>query len=266
VLEQSLGCRLLERHLGGYYLTDLGRDLLPYAERVEEAAAAFERRIASSEKGATGTLRITCAPTVGERLKRTTLVETFEARFPGLQVELLMGDRYFDLSKGEAEIAIRNTGSEPEDEALVGRKITDLNWALYASRAYVQSHGQPTCAKEIDLHRVVKCVGSIAERDPIRWLQAVAPNARVGAYSDSWSGLVLALKSGAGLAPLPVGHGDFESDLVRVIDIPNLVTHMYIFTHKDLQHSPRIRAFFDFVDSEIKAFREFLSGKPAKRR
>jgi len=177
-----------------------------------------------------------------------------------------MGDRFFDLSKGEADIAIRNRNrsDESEDESLVGRKITDLNWALYASRSYVERHGRPICLQDIGQHSVIKCMGPIADTAPIRWLQAMAPHGKVGAYSESWAGLVLALKSGAGLAPLPVGHGDCESDLVRIIDIPDLVSHIYLLTHKDLQHSPRVRAFFDFVVSEIKAFREFLTGQPRK--
>jgi DNA-binding transcriptional LysR family regulator len=75
--------------------------------------------------------------------------------------------------------------------------------------------------------------------------------------------MVMALKAGAGLAPLPISHGDRETDLVRVIDsIPDLLTHVYLLTHKDLQHTPRVRAFFDFVVSELNAFREFLSKGP----
>jgi DNA-binding transcriptional LysR family regulator len=59
--------------------------------------------------------------------------------------------------------------------------------------------------------------------------------------------------------------GDSESELLRVIDtIPELVTHFYLLTHRDLQHTPRVRAFFDFVVSEIKAFRVALAGQPQR--
>jgi len=53
-----------------------------------------------------------------------------------LQVELVISDRVLDLSKGEADIAIRL--GEPGDEALIGRKIADVSWALYGGRAYVE--------------------------------------------------------------------------------------------------------------------------------
>src|SRR5215475_5294701 len=109
-LESRPGERLIERHLSGYRLTPIGAELVPFAERVEGAAAAIERAAASRHQALTGTLRVTCAPTVGERLKRTSLLDAFETRFPGLRIELVMSDRFFDLSKGEADIAIRSRG------------------------------------------------------------------------------------------------------------------------------------------------------------
>jgi DNA-binding transcriptional LysR family regulator len=265
-LEKRLGGRLIKRHLTGYRLTELGQGLLPYAERVEEAVAACERYLASCDEALTGTVRVTCSPTVGDRLRRTPLFETFHGRFPGLRIELVLSDRYVDLSKGEADIAIRSVGREIEDETLVGRKIAEGGWAVYASRAYIERHGRPDCPADIARHSVVKCDGIIAEHSSGRWLRAVAPHATVTACSESWPALVLAVKSGAGLAPLSTALGDGEGDLVRVIhNVPELVTHFYLLMHPDMQRVPRVRAFFDFVVSEVKAFRAVLSGPPEKQ-
>ena len=61
---------------------------------------------------------------------------------------------------------------------------------------------------------------------------------------------------------MPGADGDRDSELVRVIDdIPELLTAHYLLTHRDLQRTPRVRAFFDFVAAEIKAFRAMLSGQ-----
>ena len=74
--------------------------------------------------------------------------------------------------------------------------------------------------------------------------------------------MLLAVKSGAGLTPLPIAVADHDAELVRVIDdIPELLMTHYLLTHRDLQRSPRVRAFFDFVAAEIKAFRAMLSGQ-----
>ena len=69
---------------------------------------------------------------------------------------------------------------------------------------------------------------------------------------------MLAVKAGAGLAAMPHWQGD-SSGLVRVIDNIGLVIPYYLLMHRDMQHTPRVRAFADFVSSEIKSFRALLS-------
>jgi DNA-binding transcriptional LysR family regulator len=259
-LEERLGRRLVERHVGGYRLTELGEQLRPDAERVETAVVAFERHLTSCQKEITGVLRLTCPTTVARRLAGTSLIDTFHARHPGLRVELVMSDQYLDLAKGEADIAIR-AGQSP-DEDLVGRKIGETRWAVYASRSYVDRHGRPQRTEDIERHFVVATDGAMTNYRAAQWLRSIAPHATIAARCDSWPGLLLAVKSGAGLAPVPIAEGDRDNDLVRVIDdIPELLTPLYLLTHRDLQRTPRIRAFLDFVETEIKAFRATLSGK-----
>ena len=142
-----------------------------------------------------------------------------------------------------------------------GRKIAEGAWAVYASRSYVERHGRPDGPEDIAHHCVVQFDGTIANHAAAEWLRMVAPHATIGARSESFPGLVLAVKSGAGLAPLPTVLADGESELVRVIDsVPELVTHYYLLMHPDMQHTPRVRAFYDFVESEIKLFRGALVG------
>ena len=87
--------------------------------------AAFERDLAARDKGLTGTVRLTCGSSLAGLLRRTPLIDAFHARYPGLRVELVVTDRILDLSKGEADIAIRVAirEGEPKDEALVKRKM-----------------------------------------------------------------------------------------------------------------------------------------------
>src|SRR6266581_8095550 len=70
-LEERVGRRLVERHLSSYRLTELGEELRPAAEGVEAAVATFERRLAASDKGLTGAVRVTCGPSVAAYLQRT---------------------------------------------------------------------------------------------------------------------------------------------------------------------------------------------------
>lgn len=255
-LEERLRCRLVVRDLTGYRLTELGEEMRPAAERVEQAVTAFEGELAARDQGLSGLIRVTTVALVADRLRRTPLIDAFHDRHPNLRLELVISDRVLDLSLGEADLAIR--AGEPKDEALVGRKIADVPWAVYASRSYIERHGAPESAEDINRHFVVACCES-ADCSAARWLRSVAPHATVAAYCDTGLEQVLAVKSGVGLAPLLTYHEE-SSELVRVIDKINIETPFYLLMHRDMQHTPRVRAFADFVASEIKPFRALILG------
>src|SRR5690349_6314555 len=191
-LERQLGRRLVERHPSGYQLTAVGEELRPLAERVESAVQDLERRALSSDADLVGTVRVTCPETVGYRMMKTPLLDAFRTRYPGLRIELIMVDRVLDLAKGEADIAFRTAPAQ--DNALVSRKLADVPWAMFASRSYVDSHGQPERPEDINQHLVIRLGGLIAEHPAARCLRSVAPDARVAAICTTTPALVLAVK------------------------------------------------------------------------
>jgi DNA-binding transcriptional LysR family regulator len=265
VLEHQLGQRLFERRPEGYRLTRLGEELLPIAERVEADVTDFTRHSASSNVELVGTIHVTCPETAGYRIMKSTILETFHARYPGLRVEMVMVDQVLDLAKGEADIAFRT--SDPKDDALIARRVAEVPWAVFASRTYIERRGAPKTWDEIGSHDVVQFDGPIAEHPGARWLRKVAPQARVAARCTSTPALVLAVKSGAGISPLPVIAAENESDVVCLFNsIPELRLPFYLLIHRDMQRTPRVRAFCDFVASEVKAFRELLVGRTDRTR
>lgn len=215
-LEKHIGCKLVKRSPTGYQLTDVGQRLLEHAERAEEVISTFERHALAAGTGLTGSVRVTCSSTMADRLAKSILIEGFHARYPGLRVEFNITDKYLDLSKGHADIAIR-TG-EAADENLIGRKIAEVPWAVYATRSYVEHHGRPERTHDLNHHLVVAFDGEIANYAAARWLKSVAPRAKVAARSDNWAAFLTTVKTGVGLAPLPIHHGDRDKELVRLID------------------------------------------------
>ena len=259
-LERQLGQRLFERRPEGYRLTRLGEELRPIAERVETDITDFTRHSAASDVELVGTVRVTCPETAGYRIMKSPILEAFHARYPRLRVEMVMVDRVLDLAKGEADIAFRT--SDPKDEALVARKVSEVPWAVFASRAYIERRGAPETVDAIGSHDVVQFDGPIAEHPGARWLKKVAPHARIAARCTSTPALVLAVKSGAGISPLPVVAVEGEPEVVRLFDsIPELRLPFFLLIHRDMQRTPRVRAFCDFVAGEVKAFRELLGGR-----
>lgn len=258
-LERRVGHPLVSRHPTGYRLTEPGEELLPYARSVENAVIALERKIDGLDTGLKGIIRLTCPEPIVARLTASPLLEKFHERYPGLRIEFAMSDRYLDLSRGEADVALRSGDSEDSD--LVGRKIADSVWAVYASQSYVQHHGRPQSAADLDHHHLVGFDGTMANHRASKWLAAVAPKATVAARNNSVLGVLLAVKSGVGVAPLPTTIADTEAELVQVLPpVPDLARGWYLLAHPHLRHTPRVSAFFDFIVEELPTVRAILMG------
>jgi DNA-binding transcriptional LysR family regulator len=258
-LERRLGRQLVQRHPTGYQLTEFGREMLPYAERIGEAVQGFEQHLADSRRDVVGVVRVTCPEPLMFLLQKSPLLDRFHALHPGLRVEFVMSDRYVDLAKGEADIALRS--GDTDDAQLVGRKIADSIWAVYASKAYVERHGKPERVEDISRHAVIGLDESMANHRAAKWLAQVAPDAKIVARNNSVLGVVYAVKSGIGLAPLPTAVGDAEEALVRVLGpIPELARSWRLLTLPELRKAPRVASFFDFIIDEIDSVRKIVTG------
>jgi DNA-binding transcriptional LysR family regulator len=250
-LEKALGCALVERHATGYRLTEHGQILLASVTNVEFAVDALQRRVASFDNKDVGSVRVTCLVTVGQRIVKSGLLDAFHARHPGMIVELLMEQRMLDLSKGEADIAIR--GGAPGPGALVGRKIAELPWGIYASRAFIKRYGRPAEPRDTERFPVVELIDELKNLPAFRWMSLHASQARIAARCANIPSVHLAVKSGAGLAPLPAVYAAADADLVSVFGtIPEMNYPMFLVSHKDVRKRPRVNAFFEFCARELK--------------
>jgi DNA-binding transcriptional LysR family regulator len=251
-LEKALGCVLVERHGTGYRLTSQGQILIASVTNVDTAVDAVRRKVASFDNKDLGTVKVTCLVTVGQRILKSGLLDAFHARHPGTRVELLMEQRILDLSKGEADIAIR--GGKPGSGALVCRKIAEVPWGIYASRAFVAQHGRPATPSDITRFPIINLVAELEDVPAVRWMRSRAGPARIAAHCANVPSAHLAVKSGAGLAPLPTVYAATDTDLVNLLGpLPELNYPMFLVTHKDIRKRPGVNAFVDFCRQELKS-------------
>ncbi len=258
-LETQLGQRLVERLPSGYRLTDLGTAILPYAEGVATSVHVFEQALRDLGRAQIGIIRLTCPEPIAFRLTQSGVLDRFHTEHPTLKVEFVLSDQYVDLAKGEADVALRS--GDTDDSVLVGRKIADSLWAIYASHQYIDRHGAPTGVADLTLHPLIAFEESMNKHRTVSWFKEVAPDATYAARNTSVLGLISAAKAGVGVAPLPMSLGDAEPDLVRVLGpIPELTRAWRILTHPDQRQTPRISAFFTFILRESEALRPILTG------
>lgn len=258
-LERRIGLALVKRHPSGYRLSELGQALIEQALAVEAAVATLEKRLQALTLDLKGVIRLTCPEPIVPRLAASGLLDRFQQRYPGLVVEFVTSDRYLDLAKGEADIAFRS--GEPVDDRLVGRKICDSIWAIYASKSYIQRHGRPASIADLAAHALIGFDGIMQNHRVAKWLPGAVPNGRIVSRSSSMLGAVASVKAGIGIAPLPTTLGDAEETLERVLPpVPELARSWYLLTPPDLRKTPRIAAFVDHVLDDVPALREALIG------
>jgi len=255
-LEARIGRELAVRHTTGYRLTPFGEKLLPLAERVEAAVNDFEQCVTGEVREEAGVIRMTCPEPIVPRL--LPVIDGFHARHPNHRVEFVTSDRYLDLTKGEADVALRSGDTEDE---LVGRKIADSIWSVYASRSYVEQHGKPERPEDLDQHRVVSLDAAMSRHRLVGWLNSAAPNATVAARSNSILGLMQAVRSGLGVSALPVSMAEQDVELVRLFGpVLELSRSWRLLTHPDLRRTKRISLFFDFIVEQREALKPILTG------
>ena len=242
--EQGLNCELFERGGTGYVLTLEAEQLLAAARDVERTLVDLERRIAGSELRLEGEIRVTTTDAV---LMSTVAphLATFAEKHPHITVELALTNHPFNLTRREADVAIRPIDGPPEQ--LVGKRLSDIEFCLYATPEYLDgSHNLPFtqhCWLGVDEPLNTTPAG--------RWLSQHVPTSRISLKAGSFVALRLVAEQGLGLTLLPTRLGDQSACLVRFGQpLSEVKAQLWILTHPDLAQSARIRAFVDhFVDA-----------------
>ena len=258
-LEKRIGQPLVRRNPSGYRLTAYGEDLLPFAQGVEQQVARLEQEIRHSAREVNGLLRLTCPEPLVARITRSPLLDHLRARHPGLRVEFVTTDHYLDLAQGEADVALRS--GDTVDNKLVGRKVGESLWAVYAGREYVRKHCAPASVQAAAGHDWIALDSSMPNHRATQWLRQVAPDARIVVSSSSVLGMVHSAKANVGLAALPTALGNAEPDLVCLFGpVPELTRIWRILTTRQLRRTPRVASFFEFMAQETATLRPILTG------
>ena len=251
-IENDVGARLFERSRAGYQPTQAGEEMIALAGSMAESILEFERRVAGRDAKPTGELRVTAVDSVATGLLAPILAR-FRAANPGVQVELIIAEQTLNLSRRDADIAIRAANDPPE--SLVGRRICTIRWAAYCTPALANEFGGRVVA-------AAPWVGfSTAPTRAKRWTdEKIGPRRQVCAVNSVLAMAALAA-SGLGATVLPCFVGDRQPGLIRAGGvIPDLDVDLWLLTHADLRHSGRVRAFIDFAAVELAGARDLLEG------
>ena len=245
-LEEKLGVRLFERWDARYQLTGAGELLMVRVEQVAEAIDDVDRMILGGDQTLEGKVRITC-PDGFAYYQLPPLLAEFRALYPGIEIELLADSDDLNLSRMEADIALRATNNPPEH--LVGRKLMTMPWQLYGSVRFAHGQSGVFTAKALSGMPVIGPERALLRLKPMQWLEKHCSADSIVARANTLMGMAALVKAGLGIALLPddVADGlpplgtldrDFHSDL-------------WLLTHRDLRSNARVKACSQFLTERL---------------
>ena len=256
-IEENLGTRLFERHRSGYVPTPAGEEMAVLAERLETDIAGFTRRLAGREILPAGELRVTTNDSLLVELL-TPLFAAFMKQCPDIKLDVLLGNQALNLSKRDADVAIRATDNPPEN--LVGRRVAQIGWALYG-RAMDFPEGAPADTSELTQQRWISLGDQFSNFKVVQYRQKHIPADQTVYKLNTVLGLAEAVEAGIGIGFLPCFIADKRPALVRLAQPQTgYAADLWLLTHPDLRHSPRVRLFLDFMAQELAKLRPLMEG------
>lgn len=238
-LEEKLGARLFERRSVGFRLTPAGEEVLQGAQDIEESVQAIDRSVTGRDSALEGVVKVTMPDGFIHHSLFPDL-KKFSDQFPNIQLDVDLSESFADLSKREADIALRITDDPPED--LVGRKLNSVLMAAYAHKDHVEQY---------EPHKPDSKALRIGYGAPETFVcQFGFEHLKVCGYFDNVLLQIRLALQGLGVVSLPVLMGDSEPSLVRLTEPVN-VGDVWLLYHTDLRYTSKVRAVRDFFEQTV---------------
>ncbi|WP_374309718.1 LysR family transcriptional regulator [Dongia sp.] len=250
-LEAELGVRLLQRTTRSLTLTEEGRTYHAEVTRILADIELANAAVTQSKVAPRGRLRVSAPMSFGI-LHLAPILPRFLARFPEVELDLSLNDRYVDLIDEGFDLSIR-VGRLAES-SLVARRLAPFRMILCASPDYLSRHGTPKVPEELKQHQCL-CYSTnsltpewrLQKPDGSPWPVQIAGHL----HANNGDVLRVAAIEGAGIAYLPsfiVGADLQAATLVSLM--PDFVPQdaaIYAVYPNSRHLSPKVRAFIDFM-------------------
>ena len=151
-LEDQLGVRLLERSTRSLRLTEVGAEILEFAQRSVEIGEAVDGIVSNHQTSVSGLLRLSAPPNISDSLL-TPLLAGFRASYPGVRVRALITERHVDHIADGVDIAFRV--GVLKDTSLVARRILTYRDRLVASPEYLKRVAPPQNPGDLLSHHMI---------------------------------------------------------------------------------------------------------------
>ena len=245
-IERGLKQSLFERSRTGYLPTELALALAAQAEQVEAALEAARSAAQSTCDLASGTVRITTTDSVLNGLVGPALA-SLAARHPGLDFEIDTANALANLTRRDADIAVRATKRPPQH--LVGKRVGVIRLAIYAARK-----GKVRRLADVEAGKAawIAVDDALPEHPSVAWRRRHFPKVVPRWRVDSIVAAQELAAQGFGVALLPTFFAAPRRDLVALTEpLDETSNELWLLTHRESRHLRRVATVFGHLAQEL---------------
>lgn len=247
--EAQLGTQLFTHSQQGYRLTENGQALRIQADTLKRSVESIARTVIGADKQIGGKVTVTTPDTIGYQLMPSILARLRTA-YPDVQVELQVQNSFSDITRLEAEIAIR-AGNNPPPE-LIGKKLGSLPFCVCASDSYLRRQPARDFPGETPGHSFILLSSRFESSVFYQWLTQRIGDGETVAIADGLMSAYQLCNAGLGITLLPRYLLALDNSLIELnVNEPVPVNELWILNHKDLRNSATIKAVKAFLYDEI---------------
>lgn len=237
-LESALGVVLFEKGRKGYTPSETAQALAEQAERAEQALDAARLALEHGQKVVSGTLRMTCTDAVLGSLLLPSLAE-FMPAYPALSLEVATSNAFANLSRRDADVALRLTNTPPEH--LVGRLLGTASYVICGRPEYRQRLDESPASVPW-----IAPDDSMQDHLTVVWRKHAYPSLVPRYRCSSMSAIAQMVQAGLGVAALT----DFMARSLPGVErlgeaLPGCDTDLWLLTRPDCRALRSVKALFD---------------------
>ena len=151
-LEKALALRLLQRTTRKLRLSEGGEAVFKRCCEVVGAAQSVMELSGQFTQEPEGLIRVSVPKAIGRYVIHPHMAD-FLRRYPKVDVQMMLEDRYVDLIDDNVDLSIRIT--DQPAPGLVGRQLFALEHVLCATPAYLAEHGLPARPEDLRAHSCI---------------------------------------------------------------------------------------------------------------
>ncbi|AZP10898.1 LysR family transcriptional regulator [Undibacterium parvum] len=245
-IERGLGQQLFARSRNGYLALELAQVLTAHAEQLERELESARSAAQLVPDQVSGTVRLSTTDTILHGLVAGVL-PSLRVAHPLLELEMHTGNELANLTRRDADIALRATKKPPQH--LVGKRIGPIRIALFAS---AKSGIQNLDDVRAQNSAWIAPDDALPEHPSVLWRKKYFPKVQPQYRVSSILTVAEFVAQGVGVGIVPLFLGQHRSELRQITDaLDENQTELWLLTHTESRHLRRVSTVFAHLANQL---------------